>query len=65
LVRQEPFVHGLKALEKHRFRPMYAEANMGHPSRTKDRGYEMKSAGLPLQSNLDPHLGNRHLKDAN
>jgi len=26
-------MHGLKALEKHRFRPMYAGANMGHPSR--------------------------------
>jgi hypothetical protein len=24
---------------------MYAEANMGHPSRTIDRGWEMKSAG--------------------
>jgi hypothetical protein len=27
-------VHGVKAFEKHRFRPMYATANMGHPSRT-------------------------------
>ncbi len=26
-------MHGVKALEKHRFRPMYAGANMGHPSR--------------------------------
>jgi hypothetical protein len=26
-------MHGVKALEKHRFRPMYAQANMGHPSR--------------------------------
>jgi hypothetical protein len=37
-----------KALEgaaPHLFRPMYAQANMGHPSRTKDRGWEVKSAG--------------------
>jgi hypothetical protein len=26
----------VKALEEHRFRPMYAEASMGHPSRTSD-----------------------------
>src|ERR1700688_3316093 len=26
-------MHGVKALEKHPFRPMYAGANMGHPSR--------------------------------
>jgi hypothetical protein len=32
-------------LEKFRFRPMYAEANMGHPSRTLGRGYEMKVDG--------------------
>jgi hypothetical protein len=34
----------VKAFEKIRFRPMYAWANMGHPSRTIDRSWEMKSA---------------------
>jgi hypothetical protein len=34
--------HGVKAFEKLRFRPMYAEANMGHPSRTNDCGWEIK-----------------------
>jgi hypothetical protein len=29
---------GEKALEEFRFRPMYAQANMGHPSRTLDSG---------------------------
>jgi hypothetical protein len=28
--------HGAKAFEKGRFRPMYAGANMGHPSRRQD-----------------------------
>src|SRR5258708_6967170 len=36
-----------KALKKDRFRPMYALANMGHPSRTFDLGCEGKSAGFP------------------
>jgi len=40
------------ALEKHRFRPMYAEANMGHRSRTINRGYEMKSARFPRPNDL-------------
>jgi hypothetical protein len=32
------------------FRPMYAGANMGHPSRTIDRVWEMKSGGaVPLK----------------
>jgi hypothetical protein len=30
--------HGVKAFEKSRFRPMYAQANMGHPSRKYDLG---------------------------
>jgi hypothetical protein len=34
--QEEEFVaHGAKAFEKIRFRPMYAGANMGHPSRTR------------------------------
>jgi hypothetical protein len=28
---------------------------MGHPSRTMGRGYEVKSAGFRLQSNLDKY----------
>jgi len=44
---------------------MYAWANMGHPSRTKDRGWEMKSAGTTkltlrlnqLTSRLGVHAG--------
>jgi hypothetical protein len=31
------------------FQPMYAEANMGHPSRTIDGDCEVKSAGFSLQ----------------
>jgi len=34
-----------KAFEKDRFRPMYAGANMGHPSSTVDRGCVGNSAG--------------------
>jgi hypothetical protein len=45
---QEPSCMGGKALEKHRFRPMYAQANMGHPSRTIDRGSEIKFASFSL-----------------
>jgi hypothetical protein len=33
----KPLMNGVKALEEHRFRPMYAQANMGHPSRTMER----------------------------
>ena len=33
-----------ESIGKIRIRPMYAEANMGHPSRTKDRGWEIKCA---------------------
>jgi hypothetical protein len=29
------------------FQPMYAEANMGHPSRTLGSGYEIQSQGFP------------------
>jgi hypothetical protein len=29
----------VKALEKIHFRPMYAKANMGHPSREEGRGF--------------------------
>jgi hypothetical protein len=32
--------HEVKALERFRFRPMYAQANMGHPSKTEDLGWE-------------------------
>jgi hypothetical protein len=32
---------------------MFAQAYMGYPSRTIGNGYEMKSVGIPLQSNLD------------
>jgi hypothetical protein len=39
-------------LEKIRFQPMYAEANMGHPSREEGRGWEINSARTG-QSNLD------------
>jgi hypothetical protein len=54
LVRTRAFAHGGKALEKHRFRPMYAPrqagaggANMEHPSRTINRGYgRTKCAGF-------------------
>ena len=35
--------HRVKAFEEFRFRPMYALANMGHPSRTFDRGCRSKS----------------------
>jgi hypothetical protein len=38
LARARALVQGVKALEKCRFRPRYAEANLGHPSRTTDRG---------------------------
>jgi hypothetical protein len=31
----------VKAFEKHRFRPMYAAANMGHPSRTANDGVKI------------------------
>jgi hypothetical protein len=51
LVRARVVVHGVKALEKYRFRPMYAEANMGHPSRTMGRGYAMKSGGWLASGN--------------
>src|SRR5579859_2075993 len=54
LREEEPGAHGVKALEKYRFRPMYAPrhagagcANMGHPSRTMGRGWEMKIRQLP------------------
>jgi hypothetical protein len=33
--------HEVKAFEKSRFRPMYAEANMGHPSKTNDLDLQM------------------------
>jgi hypothetical protein len=33
-----------ESIRRIRFRPMYAGANMGHPSRTKDLGREIKSA---------------------
>ncbi len=42
----------VKAFEKLRFRPMYAEANMGHPSRTKDFGEVIRSVTSPI-SDLD------------
>jgi hypothetical protein len=35
------------------FRPMYAEANMGHPSRTTGSRHERRSAGFGLHSNPD------------
>src|SRR5258707_41227 len=35
-----------------RFRPMYAWANMGHPSRTNDRGWKVKSR-QSAPTNLD------------
>jgi hypothetical protein len=34
LESERALAHGVKALKKHRFRAMYAEANMRHPSRT-------------------------------
>ena len=46
-------VHGAKALEEHRFRPMYAEANMGHPSRTIGCDYEGTFHGFPLQPKFE------------
>ena len=43
LARARALVHGVKALEKHRFRPRYALANLGHPSRTVDRDYSSRT----------------------
>jgi hypothetical protein len=34
MLKEESLVHGVKALEEHRLQPMYAKANMGHPSQT-------------------------------
>ena len=51
--RARVLAHGMRALEESVFRPMYAQANMGHPSRTNDRGYEIVVRRFRLQSNLD------------
>ena len=45
-----------EGIGKLRFRPMYAGANMGHPSRTIDRGYKRNSVGFLLNLN---EKGNR------
>jgi hypothetical protein len=48
VVAGKSLTNGVKALEEHRFRPMYAGANIeGHPSRTIRRGWEIDSAGAP------------------
>jgi hypothetical protein len=41
-------VQRAKSIGKNHIRPMYAGANMGHPSRTIDRGLEAESASSLL-----------------
>ena len=52
LARARVLVHGVKALEKHRFRPRYALANLGHPSRTIRPWLGDKIRKPPRHSNL-------------
>jgi hypothetical protein len=51
-VKAKILVYQVKAFEKIHFRPMYAGANMGHPSRTLGLGQERKSAGMAEKGNL-------------
>jgi hypothetical protein len=44
--------YGMRALEKIRFLPMYAGANMGHPSRTNDRDWDPPSWSVLTQTLL-------------
>ena len=53
---QRIFARGVKALEKHRFRPMYAEANMGHPSRILSLGRWCASIPANVCAALEPAL---------
>ena len=48
-----PSNRGVRGAAPRLLRPMYAEANMGHPSRSLGSGYEVKSDGFRLQPNLD------------
>jgi len=41
-----PRVGTVEGAAPHLFRPMYAQANMGHPSRTIDRCYPVQGSGL-------------------